>query len=165
MSATCSFNENTLCAFFTLQTNPQRAIKRVRILYNHKPHFRKYQWKFISEKYIAVFTWKNDDKKAFRHPFILDSFHHIHLLPGFQRSQALSSALVIIGFQILLIHSHHPKLEGRVLRLDQCGGAVAQQRQHMLLRLVWHYLTSKTVLAFCAHTAAWNLCWQWTLRL
>lgn len=79
---------------------------------------------------------KNEDKKGFRHPFILDSFHHIHLLPGFQRSQALSSALVSIGFQILLIRSRHPKLEGRVLRLDQCGGAVAQQRQHMLLRLV-----------------------------
>lgn len=93
------------------------------------------------------------------------SFHHIHLLPGFQKSQVLSSALIITGFQILLIHSHHPKLEGRVLGLDQCGRAVAQQRQHMLLSLVWHNLTSKAVLALCAHTAAWSLCWQWTPRL
>lgn len=103
---------------------------------------------------------KNEDKKGYRHPFILDSLHHIHLLPGFQRSQALSNALVITGFQILLIHSRHSKLEGRVLGLNQCGGAVPQQRQHMLLNLVPHYLISKPVLGFCAHAAAWNLCWQ-----
>lgn len=160
MSPTCSCNESSLCAYFTLQANPQRAIKRVRILYNHKPYFRKYQWNFFSDKYIAVFTWRNEDKKGFRHPFILDSFHHIHLLPSFQKSQALSSALVITGFQILLTHSHHPKLEGRVLGLDQCGGAVAQQRQHVLLSLVWHTLTSKAVPALRALTAAWNLHWQ-----
>lgn len=53
-------------------------------------------------------------------PFII-----LYLLPGFQKSHALSSALLIIGFQILLIRSHHPKLEGRVLGLDQCGTAKA----------------------------------------
>lgn len=103
---------------------------------------------------------KNENKKGFRHPFILDYFHHIHLLPGFQRPQALSSAFVIIGFQILLIHSRHPKLGGRVLGLNQRGGAVPQQRQHMLPSLAPHQLTSKAVLAFCAHRTAWNLCWQ-----
>lgn len=36
------------------------------------------------------------------------------------RSQALSNATVITGFQILLICPSHPKLEDTVLGLDQC---------------------------------------------
>lgn len=51
---------------------------------------------------------------------LLASFHHIHPLPGVQRPQTLSSATVISGFQILLIHPNYPKLEDTVLGLDQC---------------------------------------------